>query len=82
MGIVKIRLSGDRADLEATIRFLLDTEATVRFPQLLSKSIYYPNRNEKAVRCYLDFLIESDPEVVAQEVTLVKPELPPENSDR
>ena len=77
MGIVKIRLCGDRADLEATIRFLLDTEAVMKFPQLLSKSIYYPNRNDPGLRCYLDFLIESDPAVV-QEVTAVNAELPPE----
>ena len=80
MGVVKIRISGDRADLEATVRFLLDTEATVKFPQLLSKSIYYPNRKDPGLRCYLDFLIESDPDVV-QEATLVKPELP-YDSDR
>ena len=81
MGVIKIRLSGDLADIEATVRFLLDTEAVMKFPQLLSKSTYYPNRNDPGLRCYLDFLIESDP-AVAQEATLVNPELPPENSDR
>ncbi|MBR8832703.1 MAG: hypothetical protein DSM106950_01330 [Stigonema ocellatum SAG 48.90 = DSM 106950] len=73
MGLVKIRISGNQADVEATIRFLLDTEAVMKFPQLVSRSSYYPNRDGSGLRCYIDFLIEGD--YAVQDAT-VNPEPP------
>ena len=62
MGIVKIRISGDRADLDAMTALLLDIQVVKKIPKLLSKSIYYPNRSHQnpGLRQYLDFLIESE----------------------
>ncbi len=82
MGLVKLHLFGERADLDAIAGFLLNTEPVVKFPLLVYKSKYHSILilNEPAYLCYMDFFIESDPEVV-QEVTPLKPELPPEYSD-
>ncbi len=62
MGKVEIRISGNRADLEAMTAFLLDIQAVKKIPKLLYKSIYYPNRSRQnpGLRRYLKFLIESE----------------------
>ena len=79
MGKITIRISGDRADIDAITAYLLDLQVVKKIPKLVYKSIYHPNRKDAGFHRYLDLLVETDPEY---KVTLINPELPPENSDR
>ena len=73
MGLVKIRVSGTLAEIDAIQSFICDAEAVMNAPRLLSASSNYPNKDGSEYRRYLDLLVELDP--VVQEATLVNPQL-------
>lgn len=58
MGLITVHLYGDRADLDAMVGFLLNTEPVVKHPRLVHKSNYHPITSKFfEYLCYMDFLI-------------------------